>query len=1069
MGKFVLPDEDTWVLPDAWRQALHPRRGGHPAPERVPAPEAAEKIREWLRSDLLPAILARASERDMVFDPGLLAEGERYLRSWQGPDDPGDDANPLGAAVAILLVGGCLEGPPDVANLWVSRHGIEFSARLVGELARLLVDGSLWSIAPAPHRTYESLWRGSDRACLFPVARTLRIRLATATDAEYARACEILGGYRTSPLGRMVTSYLVPTQLAWVDEDCAAAAGWMAVPEGEDGTRDHHLYLSQMLLLAAGTLSHLELLRDNITSMLLWGKSDEAMSTVLDGVGLAAAPVLAEPFYLKLLDLNYGKWEFRGQLGPDAIRMLSLTPTDEAFRLLCRQTIGLSNVRPGALLKSGALSRYPVRALRILSELEAAEPVYRQWGDEQLAANPYETALYRDLLGTLVLTNPRLLSAASLPETVRARAQEILDSGGAGIGAGWAGLLDKNSPVFWEHNLRIDTADDEKRVVTALAAIPTEEAFGHLVDRAERRYVRPVLLNAAKRDRRLALRVLLAKSADHARSDAATTVSELLRNHVLAYPEAVAEALPELDPAARAHLAAIVASAEQAGADATAGATLPVLTGSPHRPDGQPIRVPELPDWLVIATLPAVSLRAGGDVLSQDAVRRLCALVAVSKITAPHPGIAEVRAACEPHTLSALAWTVFEQWQAAQYPAKNKFAMVALALLGDDSVVPALTSLFPSWGQASMRVRTGMEVLAAIGSDGALMHLHRLTRQAKTKGLRQFAQARLDDVAVARGLHPAQLADRIVADLGLDSTGRTPLDYGPRKFTVGFDERLQPYVIDQDGGRLARLPRPAAADDATLAPAAHRRFTAMKKDVKNIVAERLRALEEAMVVERRWTAEEFERLFVAHPLTWQLTRRLLWGAFDERGAAVTAFRVAEDRTLADIDDKAFALDGTATVGVAHPWHFANDRAAWTALFDDYAIVQPFAQLARELIGRSEAEETLTSPGSFADKSVASRKLFTLTARGWRFSDDYDALLRDWPGNRTVAIRYSPGYHWQEPDQDVHLTGVQVWTTSMPPEGPAWSRRPRAEDTADFADLSPITISETVRDLRFLIR
>ena len=60
MGKFVLPDEDTWVLPDAWRQALHPRRGGHPAPERLPAPEAAEKIREWLRSDLLPAMLLGA-------------------------------------------------------------------------------------------------------------------------------------------------------------------------------------------------------------------------------------------------------------------------------------------------------------------------------------------------------------------------------------------------------------------------------------------------------------------------------------------------------------------------------------------------------------------------------------------------------------------------------------------------------------------------------------------------------------------------------------------------------------------------------------------------------------------------------------------------------------------------------------------------------------------------------------------------------------------------------------------------------------------------------------------------
>jgi hypothetical protein len=45
MRKFVLPDEDAWVVPDVWRQDVHPRRGGHPVLERVIPPDAAERLR----------------------------------------------------------------------------------------------------------------------------------------------------------------------------------------------------------------------------------------------------------------------------------------------------------------------------------------------------------------------------------------------------------------------------------------------------------------------------------------------------------------------------------------------------------------------------------------------------------------------------------------------------------------------------------------------------------------------------------------------------------------------------------------------------------------------------------------------------------------------------------------------------------------------------------------------------------------------------------------------------------------------------------------------------------------
>jgi hypothetical protein len=43
MRKFVLLDEDAWVVPDVWRQDMHPRRGGHPVPERVIPPREGVK------------------------------------------------------------------------------------------------------------------------------------------------------------------------------------------------------------------------------------------------------------------------------------------------------------------------------------------------------------------------------------------------------------------------------------------------------------------------------------------------------------------------------------------------------------------------------------------------------------------------------------------------------------------------------------------------------------------------------------------------------------------------------------------------------------------------------------------------------------------------------------------------------------------------------------------------------------------------------------------------------------------------------------------------------------------
>ncbi|MBQ0977462.1 DUF4132 domain-containing protein [Micromonospora sp. M61] len=980
MRRFVMPDEDAWHMPKDWSGRVHPRRGGRWRPAIADPAGAEQRLRDLLATDKAAKQRASVLGRNAVFDTALLAAGERHLRTL-------DDA-PIAAAVAALLTV-YRNVPADGQGLvdgWVARAGLLFAVRAVVAANQICHTGELWTRA-SEGDTYEQGWRGDDLGATYAVARAVRRHLAVASDRDYREAESVLAEHRSFPAGRILASYLMPTRQDWVDEDCAAAAAWFDEPGREEWIQADHRTMSGILLLAASRTEHLEQLRGAIRPTLLGFEEPGDALTVLDGVGPAAVTFLAGEFYLELLYLH--EWNGLNQptrLNPDAARFVAGTPSDDAMRILVRDHLDEKPWRPGNLLKSGVLTRYPLRVLRVLAERD--------------------DAVSRDLFGAMVLTEPRWIPHLAGPG--RARAEEIVANGGAGLGAGWATMLDQQ-----DYYRGIDGADNVRRAVAALAAIPTEEAFGLVVDRVERQYFRPALLAAAKRDPGTALRALLTSATE-------PLVIELLRDHVLAYPQSVAT----LDDDGRARVQAI-AGLPSPG---PRGVVPPVLAGVlPQEPD--------LPEWLIPAKLAEVTVRDTGERLAPEAVHRLCVLLALSTITEPRPELIAARDICEPRQLGAFAWAVLEQWRAAEYSPKSGIALVSIAALGDDTTVADLVAVLPQWSSASARIRAAMDVLAAIGTDFALTQLHRLSRRASTAGLREHASQRLAGTAAARGLSPEQLADRIVPDLGLDADGRTILDYGPRRFTVDLDEQLQPWIAASDGRRLSRLPRPAATDDPVLAPAAYARFADLKKEVKQIGGDRIRAIEDAMVTGRRWSAAEFRALFLDHPLMWQLTHRLVWAATGEHGTV--SFRVAEDRTFADLHDQTWQLDDTATVAVPHPWHLGDDRAAWSEIFADYAIIQPFPQLGRELATPGEVDLA-----TFAGMKVDARKLFVLTSKGWRFGDDHTSVLRDWP--QTVKITYTPRYNWHDPDQPKTLTGVR-----------------------GCDGLGPVAFCEVVRDLGYL--
>ncbi len=339
-----------------------------------------------------------------------------------------------------------------------------------------------------------------------------------------------------------------------------------------------------------------------------------------------------------------------------------------------------------------------------------------------------------------------------------------------------------------------------------------------------------------------------------------------------------------------------------------------------------------------------------------------------------------------------------------------------------------------------------LEALAAIRDDRSLLHIHHVASRMSGK-LKKRATQILGDVCRQRGLSQDELEDRIVPELGLDEHGTMTLDFGARTFTVGFDELLRPFVRDASGTRLAALPHAAKSDDEEKASRAAEAWKLLKDDVKTIGAEQARRLERAMVAERQWSSEAFAERLVAHRLLGHLATRLVYGVVRD-GAIQQTFRVAEDRSYADVDDRPLTLAPDARVVIVHPVKLDDaTRMRWRQTFADYHTMQPFLQLERETITLTPEDLKGTTTNRFAGKRAHGGTFFGLRGRGWELA--YNVVIKRIDKGVRVELGISPGidsYGRQIEDQTLGALASYGKT---------------------FSALAPIARAEILRDVEML--
>ncbi|AOS64158.1 DUF4132 domain-containing protein [Actinoalloteichus hymeniacidonis] len=476
--------------------------------------------------------------------------------------------------------------------------------------------------------------------------------------------------------------------------------------------------------------------------------------------------------------------------------------------------------------------------------------------------------------------------------------------------------------------------------------------------------------------------------------------------------------------------------------------------------------IPTLGDWLDLGLLPQILLRDRSAALPRESVRALLTLVAIGGLYGDYSGLHLIRQACDPTSLSRFARALFEDWLAAHRPADTEWVLTVVGRFGDDAAATRLAGFLGFWvssGSAGYGM-AGFGALRTMDTDHTLRLVHSIAKTNKPASLARQAGWAIRADADRLGLTTEQFADRLVPDLGLSPNGTLELDYGPRRFIVGFDEQLKPFVTGEDGKSRKSLPKPGVRDDAELATSSYQRFTALKKSVRGIATEQVRRLEAALIVGRRWRWAEFETSLLRHPLLCQLVRRLVW-VVERDGELIGTFRVAEDRSLADVEDAEFAVQPTAAddagntiggresnpgpipadarVGIAHPLQLGELVKAWTDVFADYEILQPFPQLGRPVYERDTQEQDPTRLSAFNGRTAPTGRVLGLERTGWKLEGveagtrgSRISLVRQF-GERGALIRISPGISVMgAPDPVQEITDVWLWTEGSKDKG--WS-------------------------------
>lgn len=270
---------------------------------------------------------------------------------------------------------------------------------------------------------------------------------------------------------------------------------------------------------------------------------------------------------------------------------------------------------------------------------------------------------------------------------------------------------------------------------------------------------------------------------------------------------------------------------------------------------------------------------------------------------------------------------------------KNKYLFVPMTYLGGDDVITAIRDKVVKTNRAAL-----VKLLGINGSMKAARALAEMPKNFKNKqgAVVTSCKENFAIIAYKMGMTVTDLQDEMIPDFGFVDL------YYP--FETAKGQHFRAFLANDfkirflDENDKIRKSVPAQTPDELKL-----KFKGIAKEVRALVKQQKLTLEQAMITQRRWKKAAWDKHFMNKPLMFAFVQTLVWATFDENGAVLQTFMVAQDGTLEDTEYEEIELDETAIIGLIHPIQLEeNVIESWTVYMNDGKLKTHFDQLNRKV-------------------------------------------------------------------------------------------------------------------------
>ena len=196
---------------------------------------------------------------------------------------------------------------------------------------------------------------------------------------------------------------------------------------------------------------------------------------------------------------------------------------------------------------------------------------------------------------------------------------------------------------------------------------------------------------------------------------------------------------------------------------------------------------------------------------------------------------------------------------------------------------------------------------------------------------------KLDHYAAIRGADVDSIRDSVLAEFGLDDSGKKEYDLGSKKVIVSLAQDLSLVIYDTAEDKIIKS-IPKKRTDPELVAKAVADFAEMKKNAKKVVKGRNDILFEDFLSGKTKPAKSWIASYTKNPLLRRVAELIVWNQ------GKSTFILSSDGVV-DCNGYTYEINKKTDIGVAHPIEMKKaEIEAWQKYFTTRGLKQPFTQV-----------------------------------------------------------------------------------------------------------------------------